>query len=371
MTRGGAAVIVNVSEYGCHAIIVTADSEHARVVDLPGLDRDTVEVHAGLMSRLLRDMRSDDRPFLDREVDRRALLNTLGWLYEVVAEPVLDSLAECLPAEGLPRVWWCPTGRLVFLPLHAAGHYPRLGSGPADHSVLARTVSSYIPTLTSLGRARSFAPPEHIRQLTVATPSLRRAGMLPLPYVSAELKCLARHFPPGPGNHQLIGPAATRAATTAGLADHDWIHLACHAGPLDSDDGEVSRGFILWDAALTITDLAAQPGHRGGLAFLSACQTATGSEEHPDEALHLAAAMQFIGYSHVIATMWSVKDSPATLAAEAFYTTLARAGHDSASALRATIIRIREETDPTNPFIWAPYAHYGYLASPPEDRSDL
>ena len=114
-------------------------------------------------------------------------------------------------------------------------------------------------------------------------------------------------IPPGPGNQQLVGPAASRAATTTGMADHDWIHLACHAGPLDSHDGTVNRGFVLWDGELTMTDLAAQPERRGGLAFLSACQTASGSAEHPDEALHLAAAMQFIGYSHVVATMWSIK----------------------------------------------------------------
>ena len=140
--------------------------------------------------------------------------------------------------------------------------------------------------------------------------------MAALPYVTAEPDKLTRHFPPGPTNHQLIGPAATRTAAISGLADHDWVHLACHAGPLDSGDGTVNRGFVLWDADLTIADLAAQPGRRSGLAFLSACQTAAGSDEHPDESLHLAAAMQFIGYSHVVATMWSIKDAPAPLAAE-------------------------------------------------------
>jgi hypothetical protein len=39
-----------------------------------------------------------------------------------------------------------------------------------------------------------------------------------------------------------------------------------------------------------------------------ACQTATGSVRHLDEAIHLAAAMQFLGYRHVIATMWTIAD---------------------------------------------------------------
>jgi CHAT domain-containing protein len=57
---------------------------------------------------------------------------------------------------------------------------------------------------------------------------------------------------------------------------------------------------------LTITDLAAQPTQQRGLAFLSACQTASGSIYHLNEAIHLAAAMEFLGYRHVIATMWAV-----------------------------------------------------------------
>jgi CHAT domain-containing protein len=44
------------------------------------------------------------------------------------------------------------------------------------------------------------------------------------------------------------------------------------------------------------------PGPRE-LAFLSACHTATGSPRGLDEAIHLAAAMQLLGYRHVIATL--------------------------------------------------------------------
>ncbi|CAE6487268.1 unnamed protein product [Rhizoctonia solani] len=45
-----------------------------------------------------------------------------------------------------------------------------------------------------------------------------------------------------------------------------------------------------------------------GLAFLSACQTATGDTNLPDEAVHLASGMLMAGYPSVIATMWSVMD---------------------------------------------------------------
>lgn len=355
----GAVVIVNISRYGCHAIIVAAESDRARVVDLPDLDLDSAEDRARHLSQLLDNRRRGrDRPFPARERDRRALLDILGWLWDVIAAPVLDTLTD---QRDPARIWWCPTGPLVSLPLHAAGQYPRLRTehqGAA--TMLARTVSSYIPTLSSLRRARGFLPPEHIRQLTVAIPAVEdRAGFPPLPDVTTELKHLTQHFPPGPANHQLVESLATRDAVIAAMAAHDWIHLACHAGPLRSGGTGTDPGFVLSDGDLTITDLAAQPGRRGGLAFLSACQTATGSEDHLDEALHLAAAMQFLGYSHVIATMWSIADSPAPLVTDLFYTALRQDGNHAASALRHAVIRLRDESDPSDPFVWAPYVHVG------------
>ena len=43
------------------------------------------------------------------------------------------------------------------------------------------------------------------------------------------------------------------------------------------------------------------------LIFLSACQTAMGDEDLPDESLHLAATMLFTGFHGAIATMWCVR----------------------------------------------------------------
>lgn len=43
------------------------------------------------------------------------------------------------------------------------------------------------------------------------------------------------------------------------------------------------------------------------LAVLSACETAKGDSTQPDQAVHLAAAMLFTGFSSVIATLWRVQ----------------------------------------------------------------
>jgi hypothetical protein len=54
-------------------------------------------------------------------------------------------------------------------------------------------------------------------------------------------------------------------------------------------------------------------------AFLSACHTAVGDQETPDEVIHLAAGLQFSGSKSVVGTLWEVDDDVAKHVVEAFY----------------------------------------------------
>ena len=359
----GPVVIVNASRHGCHALITEAGSAHARVVSLPGLSLDAAADQASTMLRALAGAAGPRRAFPDRERDRHAILDVLDWLWDAIAQPVLAALGHTTTPDigsPWPRVWWCPTGPLTVLPVHAAGHHPRLRTAAArsNRSVPDRVISSCTPTLAALARTRQPAADTPVRQLTIGMPAA--PGQPPLPAVRDELTILARHFPPGNGNHQLAQSQATRAAVLAAVADHSWVHLACHAGQQDADPAR--SGFALWDGTLTITDLAAQPTRGRDLAFLSACQTAAGSVRHLDEAIHLAAAMQFLGYRHVIATLWTIADRPAPDIADIVYTTLTRDGKPdpgrAAEALHHAIQDLRQR-DPTNPLLWAPYIHLG------------
>jgi CHAT domain-containing protein len=367
-------VIVNTSQFGSQAVIVRSEADLPQVVDLPGLDFDSAAENARQLAQIVEGSQAQNRPFLSREHDRHALLDILGWLWDVITEPVLSTLADgrltATPGNGdadLPRIWWCPTGPLTSLPLHAAGHHSRhRHSGHnqtrAGLTMFDRAVSSYIPTLSALRRAQRFSPPSPIRHLSVAIRNIERAAIPPLPNVTSELEILARYFPAANGNHQLTGELATHDNVLAQIGSHDWVHFACHAGSLSIQElgnTQLTQGFTLWDRDLTVVDLAEQPERPGGLAFLSACQTASAHSEHRDEALHLAGAMQFLGYSHVIATMWSIADSPAPRIAEHFYQTLAEQGSGHAArALHQAVIELLND-DPTNPLLWAPYIHIG------------
>ena len=101
------------------------------------------------------------------------------------------------------------------------------------------------------------------------------------------------------------------------LPGHSWLHLSCH-GIQHPADASLSA-FLLHDQPLTLADLAALNLRETDLAYLAACQTATGDLRLLDEALHLAGALQLVGYRHVLATLWSISDAAAPAMADIIY----------------------------------------------------
>src|SRR6267154_4754691 len=80
--------------------------------------------------------------------------------------------------------------------------------------------------------------------------------------------------------------------------------------------------FPMRDGPLTIREIIRSQWQNPEFAFLSACHTTVGHESTPDEAIHLAAAMQFAGFRSVIGSMWSVDDKVAGEIVSAFYDNL-------------------------------------------------
>jgi hypothetical protein len=376
VATGGPVVIVNTSRYGCHALLLTTTTG-VQVVDLPDLTHDQAIEQANSLLSILERATQPDRPFRDREKDRHTVFDILGWLWDTVASPVLTRLGQTKPpATGAAwsRIWWCPIGPLTVLPLHTAGHHQRHhrpDNAATTDTVHDRVISSYTPTLTALLHARSApAPTGPPKLLAIGMPTTPEAS--DLPHVPGELDCVNDRFPidtrlqspirdqghrPSPDTDS--GPTISRVL--AELPTHAWVHLACHGSQHSNDP--TKSAFWLTDGPLRITDLAEQrdPGPRE-LAFLSTCQTAVGSPRIIDEAIHLAAAMQLLGYRHVIATLWSIYDSPAPDIADTVYAALTATGkpdaNHAADALHHAVTALRAQY-PTEPLAWAPYLHTG------------
>ncbi|MEU0803956.1 CHAT domain-containing protein [Streptomyces sp. NPDC005970] len=365
----GAVVIINVSEIACHALLLRDATAPVEVIDLPDLAQaDVAGQVVAFLNLLLSRREQRRRPFLRREADRHAVHDVLDWLWDRIAGPVLDHLGPSDTADGLPpRVWWCPTGRLALLPLHAAGHHPRHRSASPEAARVAgvRTVpdlvvSSYTPTLTALRRAhddQQESPPFN-GLLAIGMPET--PGQPSLPGVERELDELHARLPKVSITPPLIGRMATREAVLQALDENSWVHFACHAEQNLMDASQSS--FLLYDGRLTLAELHGLHLPHAELAYLSACDTAAGGVNVPDEAMHLAATMQLAGYRHVIATMWSIYDSSAPDVATDVYTALHREGRpDAGNAARAlhTSVAALRLNDPTDPLRWAAYVHVG------------
>ncbi|MEV6305204.1 CHAT domain-containing protein [Actinoplanes sp. NPDC051861] len=357
---GGAVVLVNTSVRRSDALIVTTTGVHP--VPLPWLTSEAAQKRAAALLSAQREAESRGGGAVARAALRQTLVSIQRWLWDTVAEPVCTALATIAPAgpDGRHRVWWCPTGPLTMLPLHAAGRFGSALTARRRLSVAARCVSSYTPSLSALSRARSApALPGPPRAFAVGLGSL--PGQAPLPAVNDELRAVSSHVP---GLRILSGRSATVASVLAALEDHTWAHFACHG---EQDFEKPSAGALrLVDGRLSVLDLAGTARDRGAaladLAYLSACRTAAGGRDLPDEAIHLTAALQLAGFRHVIGSQWAVSDRVAAQVAGDVYATLASDGRLDATraayALDAAIERVRQE-QPDRPDLWAALIHTG------------
>ncbi|MBE1484382.1 CHAT domain-containing protein [Plantactinospora soyae] len=350
----GPVIILNVSRWRCDALIVRAAGPHR--FHLPGLAQDAVGEHVERYLAAVGAHQGRRDATVDSEVGESLepeLERCLAWMWDSIAEPILDHLGyRSTPAQGTPwpRVWWCPTGALSLLPLHAAGHHRTPGA-----AVLDRVVSSYTPTLRALRRAGMGTAPaaDADRMLFVGLPET--PGQAPLPNVATEHELLAGLLP---GRlTSLIGDRATRERVLRTLPAHAWVHFACH-GDQNLDDPS-SGALLVHDGPLTVTNLGALQ-YAGEFAYLSGCKTAVGGVRLPDEAITLAAALHYTGFRHVIATLWSVRDETAAQVAADVYAVLVRnGGLDPRLAAQALHHAIRELRRQAGPSAWTPFIHIG------------
>ncbi|MFE4256264.1 CHAT domain-containing protein [Streptomyces sp. NPDC056910] len=354
-TAAGPLVIVNVSRYRCDTLVVTPG--RVTLVPLPGLTTDEAERRT---ERYLSTLDRLNQPGASAGPSQQTVMATLEWLWDTVAAPVLDS-PEMAAWRGR-RVWWCPTGPLALLPVHAAGYHDP-DDGREHDAVMARVVSSYMPTLRGLIRAkRPSAVADADRRLLVLAlgdqppyaPLLR-----PLPGARKEAEALSRRFP---GRQTVILDSdATCQKVLSLLASHSCVHFACHAGQDLADPG--TGALYLYDRPLKVSDLARLDLPSAELAVLSACQTALGGTELPNEAIHLAGALLLGNFRQVVSTLWTVGDDTARQITDEVYEIVAHPelGIDpsrTAYALHEAVDRARRR-QPYRPVGWASYVHFG------------
>lgn len=352
----GYAVIVNVSPYRSDAVIIANGTCHA--VPLPDMTPEAVLDQVAALLGSLTTLQRPDAPGTALHAAERAITGVLGWLWTHITGPVLDDLGLTAPPplQQWPRVWWCPTGPLSLLPLHAAAD-----PGQDDAAVLDRVISSYTPTVRALlpsPRLVKTAPPDAPGPLVV---TLRHVGDAnELTGADAELAEVLARFPGAP---QLVGPDATKKNVLDGLDRHPWVHFACHAvGDIEAPTG---GRLLLHDGPVTLEDIAERVRRQSagsGLALLLACETARSALTVADEGIHIASGFRLAGYQNVIACLWPVSNPVAVRMARFLYN--ATRGSvpvlpaDPAAALHQAMRHLRRRHQ-CFPSLWAPFVHLG------------
>ncbi|KAJ7024631.1 CHAT domain-containing protein, partial [Mycena alexandri] len=272
-SSNGPVILLNAADSGCDALVVTQDD--VKHIPLPDISIETTQRLGDIL-----------RTALSLHGARSDTLQAL--LQPIPTNPRLKAKQE--DKDIHTRIWWCPTGSLAVLPIHAAGIY----EGDNPESLSDYTISSYTPTLD-----------HDPKMLAVIQPEMPGDRCFDLPFTLEELCMIEQHVP----RTRLTRLGTKEEPTSVGrvlsfLPDASFVHFACH-GSQDLEN-PLESALLLGDGDLKVSKIMQNPSQNASLALLSACQTAMGDKEVPDEAIHLAATMLFAGFRGVVGTMWSV-----------------------------------------------------------------
>lgn len=277
----------------------------------------------------------------------------------------------------------CPTGQLTLIPIHASGTYSD-GICCSDYFI-----SSYTSTLTTLLKSQSSSQQSLSAYMAkVVLAAVPHATYRHAPHIhgtTQEVNAVYAQLngvqPPLHPSQVVILHSAMSEDLLAQLKDVSILHLASHGEQLQGDP--LQSGFLMADRLLTVEDLMKHSVPNAFLAILSACQTARGDVSQADQAVHLAATMQFLGFKSVVATMWyacalvllnvtnclcrSMSDSVGTDIAKILYQHMYKDPSKPldpdvvALALDEAVQKLRTSAHGKEmpPSIWAPFIHIG------------
>ncbi|KAJ7809256.1 CHAT domain-containing protein [Mycena leptocephala] len=118
-----------------------------------------------------------------------------------------------------------------------------------------------------------------------------------------EIRCIQQHAAGKVHIQWLDKKMATIDNVQEGMRNSRWVHFASH----DVQSASPTESALLpaGSSRLTLSNIIQLSLPNADLAFLSACQTTTGSQALQDKSVHLIAGMLPAGYRGVIGTMWA------------------------------------------------------------------
>ena len=243
-------------------------------------------------------------------------------------------------------MWWCPSGPFTFLPIHAA----------ASNSLF---IQSYTLTLDALIEARTpkATISDSISLAAIGITDIPGKPYLKLRSVTEELSSIKQVI----ASANILSDAeATVSNVLKTMGNHEWLHIACHG---EQDISKPLNSCLnLYDGNLNLNQILAKDLPRAQFAFLSACQTAMGSSDLPNESLHLAGGFIVAGCQATIGTLWNMEDSDGPKVAELVYRNIMDNRkvldvHATAEALHSAVQSLKDSGAPFER--WIPFIHMG------------
>jgi CHAT domain-containing protein len=187
--------------------------------------------------------------------------------------------------------------------VHAAGIY----GGPHQECTADYVVSSYTPTLAALLRAQENVKALNVSRSRLTVIAVERAqdkGLSPLWNVKNEAACIISCARKATVtiNEECAGASATRMEIPSQFQSAHLVHITSHG--IQDPEAPLKSRFFLSDGSVSVEELMKLDLKDAFLAFLSACETAKGDQVQPDQTIHLAATMLFVGFKSVVGTLW-------------------------------------------------------------------
>ncbi|KAJ7474958.1 CHAT domain-containing protein [Mycena latifolia] len=362
----GPVVLLNTSSYRSDALIlIPGIGDEVIHVPLPDFTLDQAQHLTEALGSPVRGGARSDRLDACREGELppdEKFSRILSALWMKIVKPVLDGLAFMVRHDP-GCIWWCPTGPLTFLPIHAAGHYGQEAAFGLKLSDFL--ISSYTPSLSALveGFCAKQESQDGLQLLAVAQPYA--VGQNPIPGTIKEIASIEQLAHGVLPVLRLERDMATVESVQKGMREFRWAHFACH-GLQDIFTPTNSALLLAGSSKLTISDIIQLQLPHADLAFQSACQTATGSKNLQDESVHLTAGMLLAGYHGVIGTMWSIMDADGPQVASDVYAHLFKTSPpDSMRAAEALHLAVKklQKSDGAGGMRsfsrWVPFIHVG------------
>lgn len=266
-------------------------------------------------------------------------------LYKVLIQPIADKL----PANPEARVIFIPQQALLMMPFSnlqdASGKYLI-----EQHTILT---SPAIMLLSLTHQQRQRIPESAKERLVVGNPNPMPQDYRSLPAAEKEALAIASLMK----TKAITGKEATKATILQRMPTSRIIHMATHGlfneseglgsaialAPTQSDNG--------WLTAKEILDLKLS----AELVVLSACNTGR-TRITGDGIVGLSSSMISSGVSSMIASLWSIPDSPTAFLMQEFYRHLQQSP-DKAQALRQAMLTTLDKYP--NPRDWAAFVLIG------------